>query len=359
MRVVRIAALLPILMASVVPAADYLPLREGNQWTFTMSTGVQTTMKIIGFADVGTVRCAIAETTMGLQKSQEYIAVDAEGVKTYMGKTQDQEFRYDPPIMRIKLPYREGDSWTAVVKQSGASMTTTFQSIGKERVETPAGAFDCIKVYSVVNGLPGQPSAVSISYYADGVGPVRQMLQAGGQQMTATLTTLNLQPRTAAADQSEIPSRKEGSLPQVRRPGGRQREGLSPVRPEHDRARRGIGAGAEPPRGHTSSGRTAFSGEISIPRRQGPALQTAGLERHPRRHVRSGHLRGDRDGAAGKRGRPVHHVSAERAGQGLRRTGRQLHLRPAREVSGSPGNQYQFDIRAGPHDCEPDPDGRR
>jgi hypothetical protein len=183
-----------------------------------MSTGVQSTMKIIGFADVGTVRCAIAETTMGLQKSQEYIAVDAEGVKTYMGKTQDQEFRYDPPIMRIKLPYREGDSWTAVVKQAGASMMTAFQSIGKERVETPAGTFDCIKVYSIVNGLPGQPSAVSISYYADGVGPVRQMLQAGGQQMTATLTALNVQPaqqpQTKAKSQAtkKVPCPKCGAL---------------------------------------------------------------------------------------------------------------------------------------------------
>ena len=156
MRLVRIGALLPILMASAVPAADYFPLKEGNLWTFAMSNGAQTTMKIVGFADVGTVRCAIVETTLGLQKSQEYIAADPEGVKTYLGKVQDQEFRYDPPVVRIKLPYQEGDSWTAVVNQSGKSVTTTFQSIGKERIETPAGAFDCIKVYSTVNGVPGQ-----------------------------------------------------------------------------------------------------------------------------------------------------------------------------------------------------------
>lgn len=218
MRAIAIAVVLSVFSTSRGATPDYLPLREGNQWAYAMSNGVQTTMTIIGFADVGTVRCAIAETTMGLLKSQEYIAVDAEGVKTYMGKTQDQEFRYDPPILRIKLPYQEGDSWTAVVKQAGASMTTTFQSIGKERVETPAGAFDCIKIYSVVNGLPGQPSAVSISYYADGVGPVRQMLQAGGQQITATLTTLNAQaaqkPQAKAKSQAptKVPCPKCGAL---------------------------------------------------------------------------------------------------------------------------------------------------
>jgi hypothetical protein len=173
---------------------DYLPLKEGNQWTFAMSNGVQMTMRVSGFADVGTVPCAMVETTLGLQKSQEYIAVDAEGVKTYMGQAQGQEFRYDPPVLRIKLPYQEGDSWTAVVNQSGKSVTTTFQSIGKERIETPEGAFDCIKVYSITNGMPGQPSVVSISFYADGIGPVRQIMHAGAQQITATLVSMNVQP---------------------------------------------------------------------------------------------------------------------------------------------------------------------
>jgi hypothetical protein len=188
---------------------DYLPLKEGNLWTFAMSNGAQTTMKIVGFADVGTVRCAIVETTLGLQKSQEYIAVDAEGVKTYLGKVQDQEFRYDPPVVRIKLPYQEGDSWTAVVNQSGKSVTTTFQSIGKERIETPAGAFDCIKVYSTVNGVPGQPSVVSISYYADGLGPVRQIMHAGGQQMIATLVSVNVQPaqKPQTKPKSQVPKK--------------------------------------------------------------------------------------------------------------------------------------------------------
>ncbi len=152
---------------------DYMPLQEGKQWTFTMSNGMQTTMQVVGFADVGKVRCAILETTMGLQKSREYVATDAEGVKTYMSQAQGQEFRYDPPLLRIKLPYREGDMWTATVNQRGRSLTTTFQSIGKERVQTPAGTFDCIKVSSMVSGATGVPAPVSINYYADGIGPVR------------------------------------------------------------------------------------------------------------------------------------------------------------------------------------------
>jgi len=209
MRTTAIAVALSVLSASMGATPDYLPLKEGNQWTFAMSNGVQTTMRVSGFADVGTVPCAMVETTLGLQKSLEYIAVDAEGVKTYMGQVQGQEFRYDPPVVRIKLPYQEGDSWTAVVNQSGKSVTTTFQSIGKERVETPAGAFDCIKVYSITNGMPGQPSVVSISFYADGIGPVRQIMHAGAQQITATLVSMNVQPaqKPQTKPKSQVPKK--------------------------------------------------------------------------------------------------------------------------------------------------------
>ena len=205
MRTMRVAAVLMVVAVSTGMAADYVPLREGNQWTFVMSNGAPSTMEVTGFADVGAVRCAIVETTLSGQTSREYIAVDGEGVKIYMSQAQGQEFRYDPPILRIKLPYREGDAWTAVANQAGRSITTSFQSIGKERIQTPAGTFDCIKVYSIVNGIPRQPSTVSITYYADGIGPVRQIVYAGGQQMVGTLASTNAnaakKPRTAVKPQ--------------------------------------------------------------------------------------------------------------------------------------------------------------
>ncbi|MCU0913528.1 MAG: zinc ribbon domain-containing protein [Planctomycetes bacterium] len=222
MRTSAIAIVLSLLSASVTTAADYLPLQEGNQWTFAMTGGAQMTVQVTGFEDVGTVRCAIVETTMGQQKSQEYLAVDTEGVKAYLGKTQGQEFRYDPPILRIQLPYQEGDSWTSTVKQAGMSLTTTFQSIGRERLDTPAGVFDCIKVYSVVNGVPGQGSAMSVSYYADGIGPVKQIFQAGGQQMVAVLFSTSVKPGKKPPAGPAKPVRKPQATPKTPDPAQAQ-----------------------------------------------------------------------------------------------------------------------------------------
>lgn len=82
-------------------AADYLPLKENNQWTYMMSNGMEMTSNVVGFADVGTVRCGIVETSMGGQTGREYVAADAEGLKTYMSQAQGQEFRHDPPASSI------------------------------------------------------------------------------------------------------------------------------------------------------------------------------------------------------------------------------------------------------------------
>ncbi|MBP8912785.1 MAG: zinc ribbon domain-containing protein, partial [Phycisphaerae bacterium] len=79
------------------------------------------------------------------------------------------------------------------INQFGMSMTTNFQSVGAERVQTPAGAFDCVKVQSSMI-VPGQGTMTSTIWYADGVGAVHQVMQMAGQEMTITLTSTNVKP---------------------------------------------------------------------------------------------------------------------------------------------------------------------
>jgi len=190
------ATLLSVLLASVVVAADYMPLKEGNQWTYTMSNGIEMTTRIVGFENVRGVRCAVAETGMGGQSSREYVAVDAQGIKSYMAVMQGQQIPYDPPLVRLKLPYRQGDAWQSTISQFGMTMNTSFQSAGSERVQTPAGTFDCVKVQSSMT-LPGQAPMTSTTWYADGVGPVRQVMVMGGQEIAVTLTSTNVKPAPA------------------------------------------------------------------------------------------------------------------------------------------------------------------
>jgi hypothetical protein len=106
--------------------------------------------KVAGFGDVGGVRCAIVESSVGGQTSREYVAADAQGLTAYMTQGQVQEFRYDPPVVRVKLPYKQGDTWTAAMNYLGMAVNTTFESVGTEPVQTPVGTF----------GASGPPMAV-------------------------------------------------------------------------------------------------------------------------------------------------------------------------------------------------------
>jgi DNA-directed RNA polymerase subunit RPC12/RpoP len=201
MRTIAIAAAWSILWASTSTATDYMPLKEGNQWDYAMSNGMQVTTKVIGFEDAGGVRCAVLDTTMAGQTSREYVAVDSQGVKSYMSQMQGQQFRYDPPVLRIKLPYRQGDAWQATFNQMGMAITTNFQSTGQEQIQTPAGVFDCIKVQSSMN-MGGQTTTATI-WYADGIGPVRQVMQMVGQQITLTLVSTNVKPAPAQTQEPQ------------------------------------------------------------------------------------------------------------------------------------------------------------
>ncbi len=212
MRALRFAIVLTAVLASAAPAADYFPLHEGNQWSYSMSTGMAMTVTVVGYAQVGAVRCAVVETRMGWQTQREYLAADAEGVKAYMAEAQGQQMRYDPPVLRIKLPIQEGQTWTSTTTQSGMSITTTNRWLGPERVQTPAGTFDCIRVQSNVT-VPGQGTMLSVIYYADGIGAVRQTMQIAGQEMTALLTSTNVRPAPAPAPAAAPRTTGQGQPP--------------------------------------------------------------------------------------------------------------------------------------------------
>jgi hypothetical protein len=197
MRKILLMLLISLSLTSIAASQDYFPLREGNQWSYTMSNGVEMTMKISGFSEVDGVRCAIVESTaqnaMGSQVSTEYLTIDSEGLKVYMSQTLDQEIRYYPPVIRIKLPFQQGQIWTSTLDQASISLVTTFRSVGTQEITTQAGNFKCIVINSRIS-VPGQGIVTSENYYADGTGLVRQVMSVAGQTITSSLKSYNVKP---------------------------------------------------------------------------------------------------------------------------------------------------------------------
>ena len=82
MRTILITLVISAISISTATAEDYFPLKEGNEWIYSMSNGVQTTVKVTGFSEVKSVRCAVVESAaqsiMGKEVSTEYLAVDSQ-----------------------------------------------------------------------------------------------------------------------------------------------------------------------------------------------------------------------------------------------------------------------------------------
>ncbi|MBN2589735.1 MAG: zinc ribbon domain-containing protein [Sedimentisphaerales bacterium] len=197
MRRIYIALIISLFWISFASSQDYFPLREGNRWAYVMSNNVQLTVQVTGFTEIDGVRCAIVESTTdsatGTVTSREYLAVDTEGLKVYISHAQDQEVVYNPPLTRIKLPFVQEQIWTSTISQADTDLVTTFEALGKKQIQTNLGTFQCIVIGSRAN-LPGQTSMMSVSYYADGVGLVRQEMQIGNQSIIASLNSANVKP---------------------------------------------------------------------------------------------------------------------------------------------------------------------
>lgn len=188
------AAILFLVACPTGMAADYLPLKEGNRWSYKMTNGMEMTVKVTGYAEINGVRCASLETSVGGQTSQDYLATDAEGVRAYKLKAGGQEIMYNPPILRIKLPFKAGEAWSSTVTQGGTTIQSNFRSLGKERVATEAGSFDCIKIETVATIPDGSGQIITTAWYASGVGLVQMHVQTGVGEMAFRLTETNVRP---------------------------------------------------------------------------------------------------------------------------------------------------------------------
>ncbi len=174
-------------------AGDYLPLKPGNAWTYRMPDGTQATQTVTGLAEVNGVRCAVVE--MGAIAL--YLTSGPDGIRNHKIKDAQKETEFGQPDLLVKLPFKEGEKWQSKRVMGLAPTPVELESVGREKVKSPAGEFDCIKVRSTI-GAAGQ-TVVEESYYADGVGLVLNVLTVAGKRVPLKeLVKTNVKPEPAA-----------------------------------------------------------------------------------------------------------------------------------------------------------------
>lgn len=185
-------AAIALVLTATAPAEDYMPLKEGNSWTYSLPNGTEVTMKVAGSEEVKGVKCARVEGEIaGQGKSASWFAADADGIRMYKFKGPQAEIEFGKPPLQIKLPFKQGDKWQARLPLE-QPVDSEMESAGKETIKVPAGTFECIRINTVVT--MGNNKIVSSTWYADGVGQVQLTMSGGGQEITMQLTKTNVAP---------------------------------------------------------------------------------------------------------------------------------------------------------------------
>jgi hypothetical protein len=189
-------ALLPLLLAAVVLAADdklaetpYYPLRVGTAWHYKIGDA-KAVVRVVKHEKVGDTLCARLEVTRdGKVVGVQHLAVTADGVYRHDLTDQHGEkavtVALKPPILVLKLPPKKGESWKVDSTGDGKTYRGTFK-IDEEKIKVPAGEYNTMRVNSEdleINAL----KPIVTTYYASGVGMVKQVFQEGDAKVELVL----------------------------------------------------------------------------------------------------------------------------------------------------------------------------
>jgi len=170
------------------PDSPYYPLRPGGQWTYR--SGEQAVvLRITKLEKVGDALCAVLETKRadGLPIT-EHLGVQKDGVYRYKALS----FPLEPPLCVLKLPPEKGASWTLDSRLGGADLADRLggvvkgtSTLDKAEITVPFGKVNAVVVKTDL--VRGDQKFTITTYFARGVGMVKQTQNLGGKEITLEL----------------------------------------------------------------------------------------------------------------------------------------------------------------------------
>jgi hypothetical protein len=168
------AALIPAAPVPKPPAkapAYYYPTKPGAKWVYDTPSGEQVFV-VSKVEDRKGTKVVTTEIANGKNRTPFEVAeVSAAGLV----ETDCPTGRLDPPIVRLKAPFKAGDSWAYDSPGGGGTPTikATCTVAGVEQIKVPAGTFEAVKV-NVEYALKDGARRVLVDWYAPNVGLVRK-----------------------------------------------------------------------------------------------------------------------------------------------------------------------------------------
>lgn len=187
MLVLNLSAMDAVADEPKVGVSEWYPAKVGTEWHYRSSKGPMIN-KITKHEKVGETMCAHIETRLNDRVvANEDIAIG----KSTVERHAFSGFRPEPPVVLAKFPLKEGDEWLIDSKIGGEEMKGKAV-VEKESITVKAGKFETFKVRMEVesNGM----TIRSESWYAKGVGMVKQYMDLAGTELTIELEKVVLPP---------------------------------------------------------------------------------------------------------------------------------------------------------------------
>ncbi|MDB5352584.1 MAG: hypothetical protein JWN86_3831 [Planctomycetota bacterium] len=168
------------------PLADLYPLKVGTKWTYDVDAGngqkVQVTNQISKLETIDGQSLARMETLVnGNVQTSEHLSATAKGVFRHRANGVE----CTPAVCILKYPPKEGEKWEETTKIGPQEVKMACVSGPSEEVTTQAGKYKAVSVAvdTTINGVKLE----STSWYAPGVGMVKQKVVIGGRTITLEL----------------------------------------------------------------------------------------------------------------------------------------------------------------------------
>ncbi|MDC0936723.1 hypothetical protein OAS39_10590 [Pirellulales bacterium] len=162
--------------ASPLTAAELYPLADGSVWHYVMNTEK-------GKWDM-TYQVAKLENSDQDENFRVEMLMDGKIVITEqlsqtpkgLYRVRYQDSNLSPPLLLLRNPIKPNDTWTTKT-QIGAEELTIGCKTGTEKVETPAGKFDAVKL--TVTTRADEKDIRTDYWFANDVGIVKQVVVVG------------------------------------------------------------------------------------------------------------------------------------------------------------------------------------
>lgn len=183
-----------------IKETPYYPLKVGTTWHYRAGDS-KFVVHVVRHEKVGGTRCALLETIRdGEVVGSEHLAVADNGVyrhdltsplgqldpRSHAKREREKKTQtLKPPMLILKLPPKNGDSWRVDCKSDGTTCRGSFQ-VSEQEITVPAGTYKTFRVDSQdleVNSL--KPHLTM--FFAAGVGMVKQIIEMGEAKIAIEL----------------------------------------------------------------------------------------------------------------------------------------------------------------------------